>query len=98
MEDVRLERAPFFPSPDPIIPLVLLLEIACWIGNYETLLPVRSAGAAYFPEWKLAFRPQFHDTGFASERHQILQSQGKFSTQNYDNITELVKNFKYEKL
>jgi hypothetical protein len=32
MEDVRLERAPFFPFCDPIIPLVLLLEIACWIG------------------------------------------------------------------
>jgi hypothetical protein len=32
MENVRLERAPFFPFSDPIIPLVLLLEIACWIG------------------------------------------------------------------
>ena len=31
MENVRLERAPFFPFSDPIIPLVLLLEIACWI-------------------------------------------------------------------
>ena len=32
MENVKLERAPFFPFSDPIIPLVLLLEIACWIG------------------------------------------------------------------
>jgi hypothetical protein len=40
------------------------------------------------------FRPQLHDTRFASERHQILQFQGEFSSQNYDNITELVKNFK----
>jgi hypothetical protein len=37
-------------------------------------------------------------TRFASKRHQILKFQGEFSTQNYDNITELVKNFKYEKL
>jgi hypothetical protein len=28
---MRLEGAPFFPFSDPIIPLVLLLEIACWI-------------------------------------------------------------------
>jgi hypothetical protein len=34
----------------------------------------------------------------ASERHQILQFQGEFSTQTDDNITELVKIFKYEKL
>jgi hypothetical protein len=47
---VRLERAPFFSFSDPIIPLVLLLEIACWIG--KTSNPVRSA--AYYPEWKLA--------------------------------------------
>jgi hypothetical protein len=33
MEDMRLERAPFFPFP--IIPLFLLLEIACWIGRQE---------------------------------------------------------------
>jgi hypothetical protein len=33
MENVRLERAPFFPFSDPIIPLALLLEIACWIGQ-----------------------------------------------------------------
>jgi hypothetical protein len=39
MEDVRLERAPFFPFPDPIIPLVLLLEIACWIGLDRKNLP-----------------------------------------------------------
>jgi hypothetical protein len=32
MGDVRLERAPFSSFSDPIIPLVLLLEIACWIG------------------------------------------------------------------
>jgi hypothetical protein len=31
MENVRLERAPFFLFSDPIIPLALLLEIACWI-------------------------------------------------------------------
>jgi hypothetical protein len=33
------------------------------------------------------FRPQLHDTGFASKRHQILHFQGEFNTQNYDNIT-----------
>jgi hypothetical protein len=43
-------------------------------------------------------RPQLHDTGFASERHQILQFHGESNTQNYDNITEVVRNFKYEKL
>jgi hypothetical protein len=32
------------------------------------------------------------------ERHQILQFEGEFGTQNYYNITELVKNVKYEKL
>ena len=31
MENVRQGRAPFFPFSVPIIPLVLLLEIACWI-------------------------------------------------------------------
>jgi hypothetical protein len=50
-----------------------------------------------FALWRL-LRPQLHDTGFASEQHQILQFQGEFSTQNDDNITEFVKNFKYEKL
>jgi hypothetical protein len=44
-----------------------------------------------------SIRPRLHDTGLASKRHQILQIQGEFS-KNYDNITELVKNFKYEKL
>jgi hypothetical protein len=34
MEDVRLEQAPIFPFT--IIPLVLLLEIACWIGQPRT--------------------------------------------------------------
>jgi hypothetical protein len=43
-------------------------------------------------------RPQLQENGFASERHQILQFHGEFSAQNYDNITELVKNFEYEKL
>ena len=43
-------------------------------------------------------RPQLYTIPrFASERYQILQFQGEFSTQNYDNITELVKNFKHEK-
>jgi hypothetical protein len=45
-----------------------------------------------------SYRPELHDTGFASERHQILHFQEEFSAQNYDNITELVKKFKYEKL
>ena len=34
------------------------------------------------------------DTGFALERHKMLEFQGEFSTQNYDNTTELVKNYK----
>jgi hypothetical protein len=34
------------------------------------------------------FRPHLHDTGFASERHQILQLQGELSTQNYEIIQE----------
>jgi hypothetical protein len=53
MENVRLERAPFFPFSDPIIPLALLLEIACWIGPDRKNLqygPIR----CLFPEWKLA--------------------------------------------
>jgi hypothetical protein len=35
---------------DPIIPLVILLEIACWIGSDQKNL----RSGAYFPEWKLA--------------------------------------------
>ena len=50
MENVRLERAPFFPFSDPIIPLALLLEIACWIGPDRQNL----RSVAYYPEWKLA--------------------------------------------
>jgi hypothetical protein len=47
---------------------------------------------------KRNYRKAKHDTGFVPERHQILQFQGEFSTQNRDNKTELVKKFKYEKL
>ena len=37
-----------------------------------------------------SIRPHLHDTGLASKRHQILQFQGEFSTQNYDNVTDRI--------
>jgi hypothetical protein len=53
MENVRLERAPFFPFSDPIIPLALLLKIACWIGpDRKTSGPIRCLLSGL---WKLAF-------------------------------------------
>jgi hypothetical protein len=39
-----------------------------------------------------------HDTGFASERHQILLEVNLALKINSDNITQLNKNFIYEKL
>jgi hypothetical protein len=44
MENVRLERAPFFPFSDPIIPLALLLEIGPDRKNLRSdpLLIIRS--------------------------------------------------------
>ena len=40
-EDVRLEQALSFSFSDPIIPLVLLLEITCWIGpDWKTCDPL----------------------------------------------------------
>ena len=44
------------------------------------------------------FRPQLHDTGLLSERHQILVFQGAFHTYYYDNMAGLNKNYSYEKL
>ena len=42
-------------------------------------------------------RPQLHDTGLLSDRHEILPFHGEFSIQNYDNITKLINNSKDEK-
>ena len=36
--------------------------------------------------------------GLLSKRRQILLFQGGFSAQNYDNISKLIKNSKYETL
>jgi hypothetical protein len=56
MGNVRLGQAHFFRFSDPIIPLVLLLDIACWIGpERKNLDLVRSAACS--PEWKLVLTP-----------------------------------------
>jgi hypothetical protein len=54
MENVRLERAPFFPFSDPIIHLPFYWKSLAGSDRIgKTSDPVRSA--AYYPEWKLAF-------------------------------------------
>ena len=58
MENVRLERAPFFPFSDPIIPLATGNRLLDRTGSEKPSI----WSDAYFPEWKLALtQSQIYD-------------------------------------